>query len=451
MQTPPSSSASTIHPRSGIPGQPQPGTDDGRSRLLRDRNFLWMLSGAVVSMVGDQFTLIALPWLVLKMTGDPLILGTVLALISVPRALFMLIGGALVDRHSPKRVLMLTKYVNTVLLGLLAALVLWGGLTLWMVYLLAFAIGLSTAFSIPSGTAMLPSVVRPEQLQAANSIMLGLRQASMFLGPLLAGVLIALSGDGAPGSADTTRGTGVAFALDAFSFALSAWTLAKVVPLQGRTQAAPQAVLSAVAEGLRFFWRDNALRSCFLYWGAIALLIHGPVQIALPLLATQLDLGAAAFGIMLGAHGAGTLAGMVVSGIKPRWRVGTLGLTLLLVDAVIGLLFIPMGQITTTWQGGLLMGVIGLLGGFMQVAVFTWIQRRVPPAMLGRAMSLFMFIFMGLAPMSAAVAGWLMRSITLGQLFAGSGILLVGLVLLALAASRIRHLSDAEPATVARA
>lgn len=422
-----------------------------RALLFRDRNFLWLLIGAVASMLGDQFTLIALPWLVLKMTGDPLVLGTVLALISVPRALFMLIGGALVDRHSPKRVLMLTKYVNTVLLGLLAALVLVDGLTLWMIYLLAFAIGLSTAFSIPSGTAMLPSVVPPEQLQAANSIMLGLRQASMFLGPVLAGVLIVVSGDGAPGSAEATRGTGIAFALDAFSFALSAWTLAKVVPLHGQSPLVPQAVFSAVAEGLRFFWRDSTLRACFLYWGAIALLIHGPVQIALPLLATQLDLGAAAFGIMLGAHGAGTLAGMVLSGIKPRLRVGTLGLTLLLVDAAIGLLFIPMGQITSTWQGALLLGVIGLLGGFMQVAVFTWIQRRVPQAMLGRAMSLFMFIFMGLAPLSAAVAGWLMRSITLGQLFAGSGMVLVGLVLLALATSRIRHLSDGPPAIGAKA
>ena len=178
------------------------------------------------------------------------------------------------------------------------------------------------------------------------------------------------------------------------------------------------------------------------------MLIHGPVQIALPVLAaTQLDLGAAAFGIMLGAHGAGTLLGMVVSGIKPGLRVGGLGLTLLLVDGVIGLLFMPMGQISATWQGAGLMGVIGLLGGFMQVAVFTWIQRRVPPSMLGRAMSLFMFIFMGLAPMSAAVAGWLMRSVTLGQLFAGSGLLLVGLVLLALTTTQIRQLSDARPVT----
>jgi MFS family permease len=103
-----------------------------RSHLLHDRNFRWLISGSALTMLGDQFTLIALPWLVLRMTADTMVLGTVLALISVPRALFILVGGALVDRHSPKQVLMLTKYVNTLLLGLLAGLVLSGGLALWI-------------------------------------------------------------------------------------------------------------------------------------------------------------------------------------------------------------------------------------------------------------------------------------------------------------------------------
>ena len=96
---------------------------DTRAALLRNPNFRWMTGGALLSMLGDQFTLIALPWLVLQMTGDTLVLGTVLALVSVPRALFILIGGALVDRHSPKQVLMITKYVNLVLLAVLAGLV----------------------------------------------------------------------------------------------------------------------------------------------------------------------------------------------------------------------------------------------------------------------------------------------------------------------------------------
>jgi hypothetical protein len=83
----------------------------------------------------------------------------------------------------------------------------------------------------------------------------------------------------------------------------------------------------------------------------------------------------------------------------------------------------------------------------MQVSVFTWIQHRVPPALLGRAMSLFMFIFMGLAPISAAVTGWVMKSITLTQLFAASGGTLVALAALAFVLTPMRRVTDAAPAT----
>ena len=430
---------------------------DPRAALFRDRNFRWLTIGSFLSMLGDQFTLIALPWLVLRMTGDTLVLGTVLALISVPRALFILVGGALVDRHPPKQVLMLTKHLNLVLLATLATLVLTGALTLWMVYALSLAIGLATAFSIPAGTSLMPHVVPRTQLQAANGISLGLRQLTMFLGPLLAGLLIALFGDGsasAAGSGANATGIGLAFALDAMSFGASAWTLTKVqtlaaaAPPPHASTAAPQAVLASVVQGLAHFWRDSALRTCFLYWSAIALFIMGPIHIAVPVLANSTpQLGAAAFGTMLGAHGAGTLAGMVASGMFPRLRWGSLGLTILVFDAVIGLLFIPMGLINAVWQGAALMLAIGLLGGFMQVRVFTWIQQRVPPALIGRAMSLFMFIFMGLAPVSAAVTGWLMKSITLTQLFAASGGTLVVLVALAFALTPLRQVDDAPTAT----
>lgn len=427
-----------------------------RAALFADRNFAWLIAGSTLTLLGDQFSLLALPWLVLKMTGDTGALGVVLALVSVPRALFILVGGALVDRYSPKRVLMITKYINTLLLGVLAALVFTGDLSLWMVYLLALGIGLSTAFSIPAGTSMMPNVVKPALLQAANGVSLGLRQLTMFLGPLLAGLMIALFGDGGAGAGMGTghaggmgdaTGIGLAFAFDAASFLLSAFTLAQVrtLPRPPGPAAAPQAVLSSVAQGLAHFWRDSELRTCFLYWGAVALLIMGPVSIALPVLASSTPgLGAAALGVIVGAHGAGTLAGMVASGVLPRVRVGSLGMTILAGDAVIGLLFIPMGQITAVWQGAGLMLCIGLLGGFMQVSLFTWIQQRVPPALIGRAMSLFMFIFMGVAPMSSAVTGWVMRGITLSQLFAACGATLVVLAAVALVASPMRSVTDAK-------
>jgi len=437
------------------PQQHPPNTD--RAALMRDKNFVWLMVGSIISMLGDQFTLVALPWLVLRMTGDTLVLGTVLALMSLPRALFILIGGAVVDRYSPKTVLMVTKYINTALLAALAVLVLTGGLTLWTVYALAFAIGLATAFSIPSATSMLPHVMQRAQLPAANSVMMGLRQLSMFLGPLLAGLLIVLFGDGPTGgiTGSTTAGAvtdatglGVAFGFDALSFLVSAWTLSQVrLHSQVHTGAAApasanQPVFAAVAAGLRHLWNDRDMRLCFIYWGVVAVLITGPVQIAVPVLATTLNLGAAALGILLGAHGAGTLVGMVVSGAKPGMRLGTLGMTMLVVDVVVGVLFIPMGLITATWQGAMLLGTIGVLGGFMQVSIFTWLQRRTPPALMGRVMSMFMFIFLGLAPLSGAVTGWMLRSITLTQLFVGSGGLLVCIALLALAASPVRQVTD---------
>jgi hypothetical protein len=421
-----------------------------RAALFRDRNFRWLTAGGIVSMLGDQFTLVALPWLVLKMTGDTRVLGTVLALVGVPRAVFILVGGALVDRYSPYRVLMITKFINTALLGALAVAVFTGALTLPLVYGLALGIGLASAFSIPSATSMLPSIVRPEQLAAANSVMLSLRQLSMFLGPLAAGLLMALFGDGGNGIVADARGIGAAFAIDAASFALSIWTQSRIV-MRPKAPAAtasarPGSVLASIAEGLRHIAGDAELRTCFLYWVAVALLIMGPLHIALPVLAsTQGGLGASALGLMLGAHGAGTLAGLVAAGSGWRLRFGTLGTTVLVLDVVVGLLFTPVGRITAGWQGAALMAGIGLAGGFMQVAIFTWMQRRVPPAMMGRTMSLFMFIFMGLVPMASAATGWLMQGVPLAQLFTACGLALVVLALLAYAVTPMRRVSDPAP------
>ncbi|HVK95947.1 MAG TPA: MFS transporter [Noviherbaspirillum sp.] len=428
-------------------GMSNPQTAKPSSLLLRDRNFRWYIGNAVVSFLGDQFSIIALPWLVLKMTGDALIVGTVLAVISVPRALFIFIGGALVDRYSPKRVLMITKYANMVLLAVSAILVLTNSLSLWMIYALSLGIGLASAFGFPSASAIITHVVAPAQLAMANRVLMSLRQLTYFLGPLLAGVLIVWLGDG--GGTANSVGLGLAFLLDAISFGLSAWMLSHVEMLTAK-DASPAAgpsrqhVLKSVAEGFSSCWNDKVLRACLLYWPATALLITGPTQVAVPVLADTLapHAGAAAFGLMVGAHGAGTLGGMILSGIKPNLRAGSLGTTLLLTDGLIGLLFILLGLISSPWQGAGLLFLIGLLAGFMQVSVLTWMQRRVAPAMVGRAMSIFIFIFMGLPPIFAAVTGWVMQSVALEILFAGCGILRILTVMVAFTTSQMRSVSD---------
>jgi len=412
--------------------------------LKDNANFRWLVSGATLSMLGDQFTLIALPWLVLKLTGDPLSLGLVLALLGVPRAIFILIGGAVVDRYSPKRVFMLTKHASALLVGVLAVLTFTGTATLPLVYGLSLGIGLAQAFAYPSGSSIMPRCIPKELLQPANGAIMGVRQAGMLVGPLLAALLLAIGEAG--GNDDGMRALGLAFAFDSLSFIVSAWTLSRVAPLPGAAPAVPQNVLHAVGEGLLAVWRDVEMRTCFAYWGLVSVLIGGTMQVALPVLAKERLHDGSAFGMLMAAHGAGMLAGMAFSGMTARHNAGKplrIGLLALSVDAMAGLLLMPLGLIAAAWQGGLLLLSLGALVGLVQVAVFTWIQQRVQPQMMGRIMSIFMFILFGLAPLSSAATGWIMLHVTLAQMFAGCGVVLVVCATLALLFTPMRRITSA--------
>lgn len=403
-----------------------------KSPLMRDRNFLWLMSGGALSMLGDQFTLLALPWLVLKMTGDTLAVGTVLAVASLPRAIFMLVGGALVDRSSPKKVLMVTKYINALLLAALALMVYQGALSVWSVHVMALLIGLTSAFSFPAGSSIMPQVVTPELLQPANGLLMGVRQISMLLGPSIAGFLIAVFGDASGGIGPQAAGIAVAFMVDCVSFLISAWTLSHVtLRAIEKPKNAGESVFRSIGQAIKAIWEDRLLRALLFYYGATAFMIGGPLQVALPTLASRnLAQGAEAFGTLMAVHGLGALVGMAVSGAKPNWRVGSLGSTILCIDALAGLLFLPFGHIDALWQGMLLIAPLGVLAGFIQVVSFSWMQRRVPPAMIGRAMSVFMFIFMGLSPLSGPFAGWLLRWMSLADLFSAVGVAFLAIVAL---------------------
>ncbi len=414
-----------------------------RAALLREPNFRWMMSGGLISSLGDQFTMIALPWLVLTLTKSPLTMGVVIALMSIPRALLILVGGALVDRYSPKSILMLSKIGNGALLFALAAMVLSDTISMPVVYVLAVGLGISSAFSIPSGTSMLPYVVVPAHVQMANGVSMGIRQFTMLAGPLLAALVFAVFGDGSGTGPEAARGIGIAFGLDCVSFLFSAWTLHQVRLLHAPPRAAPEPMFRAIGAGLAMVWNDTALRVCMLYWGLGALVVGGTMQVALPVLASTRLGGASQLGIIMGAHGVGSLAGMALTGVLGKLRIGTFGATLLVVDAVVGALLIGLAMVQNTWQAGAFMLLMGLLAGFMQVAVFSWIQQRVPRPMLGRAMSIFMFIFMGVAPLAAAVTGWLLQWLSLTALFIGAGSFVLVAVALAWLCTPMARVSDA--------
>lgn len=402
------------------------------SSPFSNRSFRLLFAGSSVSIIGDQFTLVALPWLVLQLTGDPAQLGLVLAVMALPRAVFMLVGGAVVDRMSPRRVLLSARAVNAVLIGLLAAMVLDGGIRMGMLYVLAAGIGVATAFAYPAGSALLPQLLPPQQLQSSNSIFMGMRQLSLLIGPTLAGFVIK-AGSGA-GAAHDARGTGIAFAIDAVSFLFSVGSLMLIRVASDRQPPAPAGgILANLHEGMRSLWRDPELRALVGYLAAVSVLVTGPLQVALPLLAkTRLAQGAAAFGIMMTASGAGMLLGSVASGPVTRLARGRLGLMLLGANMLTGVAVALLSRVHVLAVGaGILVGV-GLFEGTLQIAIVTWLQRRVPQALMGRTMSLVMFTFLGLAPLAAALAGGLLKVLSLTGLLIGAGLSLSLIALLSL-------------------
>ena len=118
----------------------------GLRAIFSNRNFRLLWGGEAISLIGDQFYLVALPWLVLTLTGSALAIGTVLAAAAIPRALFMLIGGALTDRLNPRVLMLASNLSRFVLVGALAAVTITGVVELWMIYVFALTFGLADAF-----------------------------------------------------------------------------------------------------------------------------------------------------------------------------------------------------------------------------------------------------------------------------------------------------------------
>ena len=160
------------------------------ARVMSLRDFRLLFAGATTSLLGDQFALIATPWLVLQLTGDPFVLGIVLALEGIPRAVFMLLGGAITDRLSPRLIMMIADIIRFVLTVLMAFVVFSGIVQIWMLYVFGLGFGLVAGFAIPAENTMVPMLVDEQDLQAGNSIMMGISQLAGFIGPTVAGILI---------------------------------------------------------------------------------------------------------------------------------------------------------------------------------------------------------------------------------------------------------------------
>jgi MFS family permease len=413
-------------PRGGPTTAPQQLLRPTRSPL-RIRHFRNLWLGSAVSMLGDQFYLVALPWLVLGLTGSGLALGTMMMAAAVPRAILMLMGGAASDRFAPRDVMLVTASARAVLVAAVAALTWLHMVQLWHLYVLSVLFGTADAFGMPAGQALLPSLVEREQLTSANALFSGAMQASSLLGPAPAGIVVG------------AWGVATAFLVDAASF------VAAIVPLaslpkpaaRGTSTDEGSTVLRSIVQGLRFVWHDPALRSLVLIVAGINLCAVGPVAVGMPVLAKIRFGSSAAFGTMMSGFGGGALAGMALAGtLKPRRRRGYLFLGFVWAESI-GIAFMPLIRSLPLLCAD--MALIGICAGIANVSIIAWVQGHVDHALMGRVMSVVMFAAVGLMPISLGLAG-LAADHHVTAMFVGAAALIMATTMIAGLSPATRHI-----------
>jgi hypothetical protein len=376
---------------------------------------LWVAT--ILSLFGDFFSYVAMAWLVLQLTGSSLALGTVLVVQAVPRAVLMVVGGALADRLSPRLTMLGSMGLRAVFVAPLAVLVLTGRVQMWEVYGIALVFGIVDAFFMPARSSILPKVVADHELEPGNAVMNVSMQVSLILGPVLGGIVIA------------TLGLGWAFAADAAFFAAGALFILWL-PWGGHAtagEAHPDGGLGGqIAAGFRYAWANVGIRVALIVIAVIDFASGGALGVGLPTLAHgRFAAGATGLGIMFAAWGVGSTAGALGAGfVAPPKRFGWLIISLCV---WLGLGITAVGLLPSLLPAALVMGLSGIGTGVVNTYGVSWLQRRTEPAMQGRVMSLVMLASMGLTPVSYAAAGVIAEvSPTLLFVLAGGMILLCG-------------------------
>jgi MFS family permease len=399
--------------------------------LMASRNFRLLWIGQGTSLLGDQFYLIAMPWLVLQRTGDALALGAVLALAGLPRAIFCLLGGAVTDRFSPRLTMLVSDVVRMAMMVGLTVLVLVNYTPIWLLYAFSLVFGIAAGFFLPASNAIVPELVGKDNLKAGNAISQGTSQLAQFVGPVLAGGLIAWAGHnlhlvGGSISSLELQSAALAFAFDALTFLVSIVTLWLIDAPVHQTTAEHEKVLESIWSGLRFFWQDAFLRFVLVMMACGSFLFVGSLMVGVPLLATtRLAGGASTFGILMSAYAGGSLLGIIGAGALPKLSPRQLKSMLIILDLLDALGWILLAGTTSILWASATMLVIGLGMGYQMITFFTAMQRRAPRQMMGRLMSVVMLFNIGLTPLSQALAGLISKWSLIGLFWLAGGLFFI--------------------------
>ena len=401
--------------------------------VLRERDYRLLFCGQAVSLLGDGMVNVALAFAVLGLGGSASDVGLVFAARMAPLVACLLAGGVVADRVSRRTVMVLADVVRLAAQGTMAALLVAGAAELWMLGALAGLTGAATGFFNPASTGLLPAVVSAERLQQANALR-GLAMAcGEIAGPVIAGVLVA------------TAGAGWALGVDALTFAASAAFLVRL-----RVPARAVRTTRSFFGDLRDGW--DAFRSRTWVWTFVASAAAGNMLFASwnvlgPVVADRELGGAATWGLIVGALGAGSLVGgFIALHARPArpLLVATIGVSIFALPLVALALGLPAPAIAA---------VTFLSGAGLMLSNTVWestLQRHIPAESLSRVSAYDWFGSMAFQPLGFALWGPLAGAIGVDVALWLAFALQVASVLALLAVRDIRRLPPfPEPSQVA--
>jgi MFS family permease len=357
---------------------------------LRVRNYRLFFIGQVVSVSGSWMQRIAQAWLVLHLSGSGLALGVVTGLQFLPVLLIGAWGGLLADRIGKRRLLLWTQAGMGLLALALGLLTISGSVHLWMVYLLALALGCLTAVDNPARQAFVMEMVGRERVMNAVSLNSAVFTAARVVGPAVAGLLI------------NAVGTGWCFMINALSFAAVLGALALMRPKELLPAPRPGRGPGQVRAGLRHAWSRLELRVPLLLMAVVGTLALN-FSVVLPLLATQTFHGnAGTYGLLFSTFGLGSLLGALIAAgrAEPSRRL------LLLSLLAFGALMLAAAAAPTLPVELAVLIPLGVAAIAFQATGNSMLQVHSDPDLRGRVMALYGVVFLGTTPIGAPIVGW---------------------------------------------
>ena len=378
--------------------------------LWRNRDFVVLWVGETCSEAGTAMSALVFPLLGYAITGSAAAAGVVASAEVVGRVLVRFVSGALVDRSSRRRVLVVANIVAALAFALGAVASFAGALRLPELLVVALVAGTAEAFIQPASAAAVRAVVPKRQLPVALARVQSRDHIAQLIGPPMGGALFAV-------------GHGLPLAVDAVTYAVFAIAaLSLTTPMRGMAGATGR-VLADARAGLSFVWRHRTIRA-ILTWGGLFNFATGFVFVAITLRLLRAGVHPAAIGVVQGAGAVAGLAGsFLAAALVRRTPTGVLGVTTTLVIAAVTF---PMAFTTNPW----FIGALLFFGVFLMPSVNSgiggYLSAITPDAMQART-----FAAGGIFSMSLAIAAPTAGGATLGWL-GGTATLLIGAVLIGL-------------------